>query len=190
MTWMMHVAMGIALAACAGLRAWLPLLIVSVLGRMGYLELQDDFAFLTTNGALIVLGTATVVEIVGDKVPAMDHILDTIGTVLRPAAGTVLAAAMFVDLDPLAALLLGLLAGGTTAFTVHTWKAVVRTGVSALFPIHFGLGNTALSAAEDVLTVLTIGLILFVPVIALLVAVVGAILVIRFVYRRILPERS
>ncbi len=190
MTWLIHIAMGIALAACAGLRAWLPLLIVGVLGRLGYLELQDGFTFLTSNGALLVLVTATVVEIIGDKVPTIDHLLDGIGTVLRPAAGTVLAASMFVNLDPLTALLLGLLAGGTTALTVHTWKAVVRTGVSALFPVHFGLGNTVLSLAEDALTAIAVALILFIPVIALLVAVVGTVLVVRFVYRRVVPVRS
>ena len=85
-------ALAVALAACAGLRAWLPLLMAGGLARAGLLELGKDFSFLSTDKALLLFLAATFVEIVADKVPAVDHALDSISTVLRPAAGTLLAA--------------------------------------------------------------------------------------------------
>jgi len=105
-------ALAIALAASAGLRAWLPLLLAGGLARLGILDLGDSFAFLGSNKALVLFGVATIVEIVGDKVPAVDHALDVIGTPLRPAAGALLAASVLGTVsDPLTALALGTVVG-------------------------------------------------------------------------------
>ena len=79
-------ALAVALAASAGLRAWLPLLLAGVLARVGVLDLGESFSFLSSNKALILFGVATVIELVGDKVPAVDHALDVIGTPLRRAS--------------------------------------------------------------------------------------------------------
>src|SRR4051794_8544598 len=101
-------AMAIGLAACAGLRAWLPLLLAGALARGGYLSLGSSFSFLASNRALILFGAATLIEIIGDKVPAVDHALDMLSTVLRPAAGTLLAASVMWQVhDPLTALAIG-----------------------------------------------------------------------------------
>ena len=86
------ISLAIGLAACAGLRAWLPLLLVGGLARAGVLSLGTSFGFLASNRALILFGVATAIEIVGDKVPAVDHALDMLSTVLRPAAGSLIAA--------------------------------------------------------------------------------------------------
>ena len=45
-------ALAIALAASAGLRAWLPLLLAGGLARAGVLDLGDSFSFLASNKAL------------------------------------------------------------------------------------------------------------------------------------------
>src|SRR5688572_6394478 len=87
-------AMGIGLAACAGIRAWLPLLMAGGLARWGIIELGSSFQFIASDRALILFGVATVIEIVADKVPAVDHALDSLSTVLRPAAGSLLAASV------------------------------------------------------------------------------------------------
>src|SRR3712207_3888395 len=99
--------MGVSLAACAGLRAWLPMLVAGLLSRAGYLPLHAQAAFLSRDDTLIVLGVATIIELLGDKISALDHLLDAAGTLLRPAAGTVLASSLFTKLDPMAAVVLG-----------------------------------------------------------------------------------
>src|SRR5215468_1366784 len=95
-------ALAIALAACAGLRACLPIFLAGLLARLGWLELGPAFAFLKSDKALIVFGIATTLEFLGDKIPAVDHALDVIGTPLRPAAGALLASSVLgVSMDPL-----------------------------------------------------------------------------------------
>src|SRR5262245_50681507 len=96
------VGLAVALAACAGFRAWLPLLLAGGVARLGWLDLGPAFQFIASDKALIIFAVATVLEIVGDKIPAVDHTLDVIGTPLRPAVGALLAASVlgFVP-DPL-----------------------------------------------------------------------------------------
>lgn len=162
--------LALALASCTGLRAWLPLLAVSLLARHGYMELHPSFAFLARTDALVVFGAATAIEILGDKVVAVDHALDAVGAVVRPAAGAVLASSMFLKLDPLAAVALGLIVGGGAAFTVNAGKALARTQATALAPAHGGLGNAALSTLEDLVTAAGVALAVVAPWLAALVA--------------------
>src|SRR4029450_888197 len=79
--------LAIALAAWAGFRAWLPLLLAGAVARAGWLDLGPGFQFLASNKALAIFAVASVIELVGDKIPVVDHTLDVIGTPLRPAAG-------------------------------------------------------------------------------------------------------
>ena len=114
------VALAIALAACAGIRAWLPLLLAGSLHRAGLLQLGPSFEFLGSNRALILFGVASLLEIVGDKIPAVDHGLDAISSVLRPLAGALLAASVLGRFaDPLTAIALGIAVGAPTAIVPH-----------------------------------------------------------------------
>src|SRR5512145_2332191 len=109
-------AMAIALASAAGLRAWLPLLAAGGLARLGVLELGASFQFLASDEALVLFGLATAIELVGDKIPAVDHALDVIGTPLRPIAGAVLAASVLGTVaDPLTSTVLGIAVGAPSA---------------------------------------------------------------------------
>src|SRR5207344_1796265 len=133
------VGLAIALAACAGFRAWLPLLLAGVVARQGWLDLGPSFQFLSSDKALLVFGVATVIEMVGDKIPAVDHTLDVIGTPLRPAVGALLAASVLgVATDPLTALALGLAVGAPAALVPHAAKSALRAASTALT---FGLAN-------------------------------------------------
>jgi len=162
-------AMGIALAAAAGLRAWLPLLAAGGLARLGVLELGPSFRVLASDRALVVFAVATVIELVGDKIPAVDHALDMLGTPLRPLAGAVLAASVLGTVtDPLTSVLLGAAVGAPTALVPHVAKSALRA-VSTTATA--GLANPALSFVEDALTVVLLALAVLIPVVV--VALVG-----------------
>ena len=181
-------AMGIALASAAGLRAWLPLLAAGGLARLGVLQLGATFQFLASDKALAIFGIATVIELVGDKIPAVDHALDAIGTSLRPVIGAVLAASVLGTVtDPLTGALLGVAVGAPTALVPHVAKSALRA-VSTTTTA--GLANPALSFVEDAITVvLLIGAVL-VPV--LVVALVAFTLVVaaRWLRRRTLAPAA
>jgi hypothetical protein len=143
---LVQVAMGISLAACAGLRAFLPLLLVGAAGRLDLLPLTRSFEWLESWPALTVFGVAVLAEFLADKFPVVDHVLDTVQTFVKPVAGTILMASVLSELTPLQATVLGLVAGGTAAGTVHVGKAKLRLASSITTA---GTANPVVSFIED-----------------------------------------
>ncbi len=175
-------ALAIALAASAGLRAWLPLLLAGGLARLGVLDLGSSFAFLGSDKALMLFGVATIVELLGDKVPAVDHALDVIGTPLRPAAGALLAASVLGTVsDPLTALVLGTAVGAPAALVPHVAKSALRMVSTTLTG---GLANPFLSLLEDAIAILTFVLAILVPVLVVLLLAVTLFIALRLLRRR------
>lgn len=177
-------ALAIALAACAGIRAWLPLFLAGLFARAGQLELGPAFQFMASNRALALFGTATLIELAADKIPSLDHALDALSTLLRPAAGALLAAsALWQVSDPLTALALGTALGAPTALVPHAAKSALRA-LSTTFTA--GLANPALSLLEDVLALALFALAVLVPLAVVLGLALLGLLVVRRRSRRLL----
>ena len=178
------VGLAIALAASAGLRAWLPLLLAGGLSRLELLQLGPTFGFLSSNRALAVLALATVLEIAADKIPAVDHALDGLSTVLRPAAGTLLAASVLGNVsDPLTAWVLGAAVGAPAALVPHAAKSGLRLA-STVFTA--GLANPAVSVLEDLGTLLIFALAVLVPLAVVALLLLATVLILR----RLLARRA
>ena len=175
--WIPALALAIALAACTGLRAWLPLLLAGGMARTGLLELGEKFEFLTSDKALILFLVATLLEMTADKIPALDHALDALSTVLRPAAGSLLAAAVIGRFaDPLTAVALGIAVGAPTSFVPHALKSVVRATATTLTG---GLANPVISVVEDVSTFTLVILAVLVPMLVVALLAAAAYLLLR-----------
>ena len=140
--------LGLGLAASSGLNTFLPLLVLALAAKLHLfgVNLNSSFAWLSSDAALATLGVAAFAEIIGDKVPVMDHALHAIGTVAKPAAGALAAASVFHGTDPAFATILGIIIGAPTAFGFHAAKAGARvtSSVGTL-----GLLNPLLSFLED-----------------------------------------
>lgn len=151
MQWIYAALLGLSLAASTGLNTFLPLLMLAGAAHFGFVDsakvLNGNFAWIASGGALAALAVATAVEVVGDKIPAVDHALDVFGTVARPVVGSFAAASVFTQADPAMAALAGLAIGAPTALGFHAAKAGTRVASSATT---MGLGNPLLSLLEDV----------------------------------------
>lgn len=182
---LVQVGCGVALAACAGLRAFLPLLAAGLAARFEVLPFAARYDWLATDPALVVLGVAVVLEIAADKIPLVDHALDWIEMVVKPAAGTALAVGALSGLDTLPATVVGLVTGGGVAATVQVVEAKLRLA-STLATV--GLFNPVLSIVEDALAlVLSIAAVL-VPLLLLVLlglAAAAAVAIAVLVRRRV-----
>lgn len=151
------------LSASAGLNAYIPLLVIGVIAHYSpsTLHLNQPFDLLSNPWILILLGILVIIEMVADKVPAVNHINDLIQTVVRPVAGAIAFAAsanVITNIHPVLALACGLLVAGG----VHTVKsAAVRPAVTATTG---GLGNLPVSIAEDVVATTTSLLAVLIPI--------------------------
>lgn len=172
------------LSGAAGLNAWIPLFVTALLDRLDVIHLAAPYDRLSTTAGLIVLGALTVADLVGDKVPAVDHALHAAGTVIAPMAGAVLftgSAGQGADLPTIVTAVLG----GGTAGALHLTRSAVRPLSTATTG---GLGNPVLSLIEDVASIGLTVLALALPVLGLLalVAIVAALVV---AWRRIRRRR-
>ncbi|MDP2341501.1 MAG: DUF4126 domain-containing protein [Deltaproteobacteria bacterium] len=175
-------ALAIALAASAGLRAWLPLLAASLLARFNIIELGESFGFMASTPAIVIFSVATLLEICADKVPALDHGLDVISTVVRPLAATLLAGSvMFQIQDPLWALALGLIVGAPTALVPHAAKSGARVVSSTTTA---GIANPFISLLEDLGALVIIIAGVLIPIVTAVVVVLGGVLALRWWRRR------
>lgn len=175
-------ALAIALASVAGLRAWLPLLAAGGLARLGVLDLGQSFGFLASDQALVLFALATALELVGDKIPAVDHALDAIGTPLRPLAGALLAASVFGTVtDPLTSAVLGIVVGAPSALVPHVAKSTLRAASTTLTG---GLANPALSFVEDAIAVVLLILAVLIPLVVVALALLTLYLSARWLRRR------
>ncbi len=168
---------GFGLSAASGLNAYIPLLLVGLTARFTpWLKLSPPFDTLTNEWVLGTLVVLELIEIFVDKIPGLDHVNDAIQTFIRPAAGAVLFAAdahVITNLNPAAAVVLGLL----VAFSVHATKATVRPVVTVGT---LGMGNWLVSIVEDILS-------FFVSLLAILapfLLVIFFALFLLFVFRR------
>src|SRR5512140_3198107 len=105
------------LSASAGLNAYIPLLVVGVIGHYfpNILKLNQPWDLIANPWILILLGILVIIEMVADKVPAVNHINDIIQTIVRPVAGAIAFAAsakVITDIHPVLALACGLLIAG------------------------------------------------------------------------------
>ena len=130
----------------------------------------------------MIFGVATAIEVIGDKIPAVDHALDVIGTPLRPIAGAVLAASVLGTVaDPLLAAVLGIAVGAPSALVPHVAKSALRAASSAATG---GLANPALSFVEDAIAVVLLILAVLVPLVVVALVGLTLFLATRWLRRR------
>ncbi len=156
------------LSSSAGLNAYIPLLIVALAGRFPLenplIELAQPYDALSSGWAIGVLVVLLIIEMLVDKVPAVDSVNDVIQTLIRPTAGAILFAAnaqVITDISPIITIIAGLLLAGS----VHATKGVIRPVVTTTTA---GTGNWLVSIIEDVIAFFVSILSILIPILALL----------------------
>jgi hypothetical protein len=165
---LLSVATGIALAAAAGFRAFVPLLAAGLAIHFGWVEPARGFDWLGEPVVLVALGVATAAEIAAYYVPGVDHVLDLIGAPVAVAAGIIAAAGVMVGLPDWLRWLTAIGAGGAVATAGHALNAVGRAKTGAASG---GVANPAYSTAELAGSVLISSLAFIVPFIAVILLI-------------------
>ena len=165
----LSIALGVGLAAATGMRLFLPMLVVSVAAYSGHLPLSDNFAWLATPAALVLLSVAALAEILAYYIPGLDNLLDTLATPAAFIAGTVIAAAVITDLPPMVKWAAAIIAGGGIAGLTQTTSAVLRAKSTVLTGT---LGNPVIATAEVGGSLLVSLMALVAPLLTLVVIIV------------------
>ncbi|MBU3705669.1 MAG: DUF4126 domain-containing protein [Mycobacterium sp.] len=172
----MELMTGFGLASAAGLNAYIPLLSMGLLDRYTSLvNLPQGWAWLANGWVMAIIAVLLMIEIVADKVPALDSVNDAVQTFVRPASGGIVfgsgtAAQTAAVADPAEFARSGqwvpVAIGIVTALVVHLTKTAVRPAANVATA---GVAAPVLSTIEDATSV---GLTLIAVLIPALVAVV------------------
>ena len=141
------VALGIGLAAAAGFRVFVPLLVAGLAAHAGYVPLNDSFGWLASTPALLTLGTAAIFETLAYYVPGVDHALDVIASPATVAAGIIASAAVMTNLPPAILWPVAIIAGGGIAGLTKGSTALFRAKSGLMTG---GLANPVVSTVETV----------------------------------------
>jgi hypothetical protein len=163
------------------LRVFVPLLAVAIASYAGHLSLGEEFAWLSSTPAIIMLSIAALLEVLAYYVPGLDNLLDSFATPAAVISGIGLSAAVMMDLPPIAKWALAIIAGGGAAALTQTSTVLARTQ-SAAFTV--GLGNPIVATVELMGAIIMSLLSLAVPFIAVALVLVFCLLVARQIRRK------
>ncbi|MGP6158432.1 MAG: DUF4126 domain-containing protein [Vulcanimicrobiaceae bacterium] len=168
-----------ALSTSVGLRPFVTLALASLAMHFGYLHPSTPFAALGSDGATAVLALLALLELLGDKLPLVDHALHVLHFAAKPLAAAILVGSIVPDAGtPLDGTTMALAA--LNAVGVHTAVATLRAGSTTMT---LGMANPLLSLAEDGAAAAGVGLALVAPY-------VGAVLAALLTLTLLLVARS
>ncbi len=172
----MELLTGFGLATAAGLNAYIPMLFLGLLSRSTDLvTLPAGWSWLENGWVLTIVGVLLVVEIVADKIPALDSVNDAIQTFVRPTAGGIVfgsgtAAQTAAVADPgefaHSGKWIPVAIGVVVALVVHLTKTAVRPAANVATA---GVAAPVLSTIEDVTSVGLVFVAILLPVLVLVV---------------------
>lgn len=176
----MELLTGLGLASAAGLNAYIPLLAMGLLARFTELvNLPPGWAWLENGWVMVIVAVLLMVEVVADKIPALDSVNDAIQTVVRPTAGGIVfgagtASQTAAVADPGAFVTSGqwvpIAIGVVVALVMHLTKTAIRPVANVATA---GLAAPVLSTVEDVTSVGLVFAAILLPVLVL----VGLVLI-------------
>jgi Domain of unknown function (DUF4126) len=144
---LLSIALGIGLAAAAGFRIFVPLLVAGIAARSGFLPLTDGFQWLATTPALLTLGSAAVFEVLAYYIPGLDHLLDLIAGPAAIGAGVVASASVMADIPQAVMWPVAIIAGGGVAGLTKGTTALLRATSGVMTA---GLANPLVATVETV----------------------------------------
>jgi len=162
---LLAIGIGVGLASVAGVRAFLPLALAATLGLLGIFQFAAPFG-LSGEWPLVVGGlwVLAVVEVVLDKVRAIERAFNVVMVPVRMASGAVLFA-VSAGFELAAEALPWLVAGAAIAGVVAILKVVLRPPAKVASA---GVSASFLSLVEDAVAILGSLVGAFVPFVPLL----------------------
>lgn len=178
----MDIIAAFGLSASAGLNAYIPLLVVSLLARFtDLIVLSDPWDALESWWIIGLLLVLSLIEFFADKIPAVNHINDIIQTFIRPTAGAILFAAsanVITEIHPVISIAAGLLVAGS----VHAVKsALFRPAVTVTTG---GAGDVPVSILEDIIATTLSLLSVILPILVGILLLIMAVWLIWWLRRR------
>lgn len=178
---------GISLSAASGLRVFIPILALGLAGRFELLPVSEQFAWMSSDLVLLVVGIAALLEVGSYYVPLLDNLLDLVVTPAALAGGTVILASLLPEMNTAAQWGTAAVLGGGSAGIVQG-STVLARGLSTAST--GGLGNPVVSTGETGGSLVAVVLAILLPVAFGLLVIGGLIALAIWLVRTIQSRRK
>ena len=168
---LISMALGIGLAAAAGFRVFVPLFALSLASYFNVWPLNEQWQWLASPFALMILAAACIAEALAYLIPWFDNLLDTLAVPLAGLAGTAVMASTMADLNPAVTWALAIIGGGGAAAVI---KGVNAGGRAVSTATTGGVANPIFSIWETVSAAFMSFLAIFFPVLAVIAVIILA----------------
>lgn len=173
--------LGIGLAASVGFRIFLPLFALSLASYFNIWELNENWQWIGSMTALIILGVATIVEIFAYFIPYIDNLLDTIAVPLAAIAGIAVMVSTVADLSQEVTWALAIIAGGGTAAVISGTSGATRLASTATTA---GVANPVVSTVETGTALVTSVVSIFLPIVGFVLVLIIVFIIFK-IYKKI-----
>ncbi|WP_058356415.1 DUF4126 domain-containing protein [Vitreoscilla massiliensis] len=168
---LISIALGIGLAAAAGFRVFVPLFALSLASYFQVWPLNEQWQWLASPFALMILAAACIAEALAYLIPWFDNLLDPLAVPLAGVAGTAVMASTMADLNPAVTWALAIIGGGGAAAVI---KGVNAGGRAVSTATTGGVANPIFSIWETVSAAFMSFLAIFFPVLAVIAVIILA----------------
>ncbi len=185
----------LGLSLSAGVRAYLPVLALGIASHLpsigGFkVTLLPQFSWIGDPLFIGLLVLLTIYEISADKIPVVDHLNDTVHTIIRPLSGALIFTCTNNPLTDhgTAGMIIAAVIGGSLAATTHAAKAGVVRPASTVTTL--GLANPVVSLVEDIVVIALSVISLLAPIVGALICLVLLFFVVRGISKLIERRRN
>ncbi|MDV7188095.1 DUF4126 domain-containing protein [Lutibacter sp. TH_r2] len=180
------IIIGIGLAASVGFRIFVPLFALSIASYYGIIPLNESWEWVGSSTAIVILGVATIVEILAYFIPWLDNLLDTVAVPLAAVAGTAVMVSTVANLDPTITWALAIIAGGGTAAAIKGSTSTARLTSTATTA---GIANPVISTVETGTSIIMSVFSIFIPIVAIVCVIIIFWLIFR-VFKLLKPKKA
>ncbi len=166
---------------------FIPILALGLAGRFDLLPISEQFAWMTSDLVLLIVGIAALLEVGSYYVPLVDNLLDLVATPAAMAGGTVILASLLPEMGSAAQWGTAAVLGGGSAGIVQG-STVLARGLSTAST--GGLGNSVVATGETGGSLLAVALAILVPVLFGVVVIAGLIALVIWLVRTLRSRRN
>jgi len=173
---LISIFLGIGLAASVGFRVFLPLFALSLASFFNVWELNENWEWIGSITALMILGVATLVEVFAYYIPYVDNLLDSVAVPLAAIAGTAVMVSTVANLSPEITWALAIIAGGGTAAAISGASGATRLASTATTA---GIANPVVSTVETGTALVTSIVTIFLPIVGFVLVLIVVFLIFK-----------
>ena len=165
LVYLIIISSALVLASACGFRIFVPPLGLSLVYKLGIIELDTSWSWIGNSWVFLILSIATLIEIFAYYLPWLDNFLDVISTPSAVAAGILLSAISLDGVNPGLQWFLAVIGGGSSAGLIQISSSSSRLTSSL---ITGGFANPIISTIELFFAIGIVILIFALPAISLL----------------------